>query len=33
MDIVWLAAVAAVWVFAAETLVRCRGLDVPRKRE
>jgi hypothetical protein len=31
MDIVWLAAVAAVWVVSAETLVRLYRLDKPRR--
>ncbi|SFQ52246.1 hypothetical protein SAMN05216567_11866 [Variovorax sp. OK605] len=33
MDIVWLAAVAAVWVLSAEALVRFYGLDAPLKRD
>lgn len=32
MDIVWLAAVAAVWVVSAETLVRLYRLDKPHRR-
>jgi len=31
MDIVWLAAVAAVWVVSAETLVKLFRLDKPRR--